>query len=316
MDMGNLVSDLLERFKLAGGQRLKKIIIIGAGILFLLLLVFISNKQGKKSVSYSKVSLMPIDAKKPKKGLNYEFIKFDTVKIPSFAPAENAFMEQSPAIQTLPLTESNRQYRNAPQSSPKPAISTASKVEPLLSPETSFSQTSQANKNPNMIVMNNMAENSVSSNGSPATYAGRQSALVKVVLPNRTPVANGSLVEARIIHEAKWGNVLLPRRTKLLGVASLFNRRVDIELREIVINDVSRTGGGRAYDLKRLQGLPYSPINSEAKRVLFEELRDAVAGVPVVGRVANRATMYDNLNQDVAELEEGLEFYFLIESIY
>jgi len=166
-----------------------------------------------------------------------------------------------------------------------------------------------------MIVTNNLAANPVGGSTSPTTFTGMQSALIKVVLPDRTPVANGSLVEARVLRDSKWGNVFIPRRTRLIGVATLFNRRVNIDFREIVINKTSRSCSGRAFDLKRLQGLPYSPVNSETKRALLEELRDAISGVPVVGRVANRATLTRDYTQDVSELDEGLEFYVLVNSI-
>jgi hypothetical protein len=130
-------------------------------------------------------------------------------------------------------------------------------------------------------------------------------------------VANGSLVEARVMRDAKLGNIYIPKRTKLIGIASLMNLRINIDFQEIYINDSNRACRGRAYDLKRLQGLSYSPVNSEAKRVLLEELRDAVSGVPVLGRVANRATYSANYyDQDVSVLDEGLEFYVMIESIY
>ena len=168
-----------------------------------------------------------------------------------------------------------------------------------------------------MIVTNNFSEGTVQSGDTPSTYTGRQAALLKFVLPNRTPVANGSLVEARLLRDSKWGNIYLPKRTKIIGVASLMNRRVNIDFQEIYISNNSRSCRGRAYDLKQLQGLPYSPVNSEAKRVLLEELRDAVAGVPVLGRVANRATYSANYyDQDVSVLDEGSEFYVLIESIH
>lgn len=315
--MGNLFSDLWERFKVNNNPGLKKLIIVGGGVVFLLLFMVVSNKQSKKNPSVSKVSLMPLEAKQQKRELNYEFIKFDTVKIPSFAPAaERSFMDQPLTIEPPLAATRNWQASRAQQSTPPANIAKANQVTPLPSSEPLVVASDNVNRNPNMIIMNNIGDNQLQHGGATTTFAGRQSLLIKLVLPNRTPVGNGSLVEARVLHECQYGNLTIPRRAKLIGIASLFNRRVDIQWREVIINDVSHSCSGRAYDLKRLQGLPYSPVSIEAKRVLLEELRDAVSGVPVVGRVANRATAYNDFNQDVAELEEGLEFYGLIESIY
>ncbi|MDZ7340249.1 MAG: hypothetical protein ONB27_02745 [candidate division KSB1 bacterium] len=315
--MGNLFSDLWERFKVNNNPGLKKLIIVGGGVLFLLLLMVVSNRQSKKNPAVSKVSLMPLEAKKPKRELNYEFIKFDTVKIPSFAPAaEKSFLDQPLALEPPPAVSRSWQSGSIKQSTHQANMAKANHVEPLPSSEPLVIAGDNVNRNPNMIIMNNMGENQLQSGGSPSTFSGRQSVLIKLVLPNRTPVGNGSLVEARVLHESHYGNLTIPRRAKLIGVASLFNRRVDIQWQEIIINEVSHSCSGRAYDLKRLQGLPYSPVSIEAKRVLLEELRDAVSGIPVVGRVANRASTYNDFNQEVAELEEGLEFYGFIESIY
>ena len=168
-----------------------------------------------------------------------------------------------------------------------------------------------------MIVMNNMQENQVHSGGfAGGGYGfGSQSALVKVVLADKTPVANGSVVVARVLRDSKWGDINIPRRSKLIGIASLFANRVNIEFREVVINDSSKSCNGRAYDLKQLEGLAYSPANSETKSIIMDELRNATTGVPVVGSVTSRAALSNNLIQEVAELDEGLEFYVLVTSI-
>ena len=169
-----------------------------------------------------------------------------------------------------------------------------------------------------MIVMNNMQENQVHSGGfggSAFGGLGSQSALVKVVLTDKTPVADGSVVVARVLRDSKWGDINIPRRSKLVGIASLTGNRVNIEFREIVINDSSKSCNGRAYDLKQMEGLAYSPANSETKSIIMDELRNATTGVPVVGSVTSRATLSNNFIQEVAELDEGLEFYVLITSI-
>jgi len=312
-------SELFERLKIARWSKIKKIVILSAGVFSLLLLVIIiSNKQSGKKPSFDKVTLIPGDTK-PKKDLNYEFIKFDTIKIPNFAPAGTPLVKPPQKIEPVLFTENAKQpdiaagtEKKTVKSKSKPA-----RIEPSSPQQPISFQPRAASQNPNMIVTNNLAENPVQSGSSTPTFTGMQSALLKAVLPNRTPVANGSLVEARVLRDAKWGNMFIPKRTKLIGVASLINQRVNIDFREIFINNVGRSCRGRGYDSKRLQGIPYSPVSSEAKRILLEELRDAVSGVPVLGRVANRATYSSSYyNQDVSVLDEGLEFYVLIESIY
>lgn len=306
----------LKEVKLPGRKRF--VILIGGFIFFFILMMVISNKGTQKKTSFQNVSIMPRESAKPKKELNYEFIKLDTIKMPSFAPSQEYQLTEMPVkSESFSISKDNIRPELQPttqRAAPQPPQVKSVSPQPQ---ESSIFQISSANRNPNMIVTNNMAENRESDNGSKSLYTGKQSALVKVMLPNRTPVASGSLVEARVLRDTNWGNMVIPRRAKLIGVASLFNRRVDIEFREIIINNNSRSCSGRAYDLKQLKGLPYSPVSSEAKRILFEELRDAVSGVPVVGKVANRATYSSNyLDQDISELDEGLEFYVLVESVY
>lgn len=311
-------SEVLERLGSTKLPKIKPIALIAvAFIAILLIVVIISNNGSAKKTSFNKVTILPTETK-PRKELDYEFIKFDTIKIPNFAQAEQQpKVEPPPKIEPILFTENSRTQTAKTGQVSKPARSEPVKLE-TITPEQAISfQPRTTSQNPNMIVTNNLAEGTVQSGGSPATYTGMQTALIKVVLPNRTPVANGSLVEARVLHDSRWANMFIPKRTKLIGVASLMNLRVNIDFQEIYINDNNRSCRGRAYDSKRLQGLSYSPVSSEAKRVLLEELRDAVAGVPVLGRVANRATYSANYySQDVSVLDEGLEFYVLIESIY
>ncbi len=316
MNMGRF-PELFERLKIARWPKIKKIVILTAGIVSLLFLIIIfSNRQVDKKPAFNKVSLIPMEAK-TKKELNYEFIKFDTIKIPDFTPMETPVVEPPGKIEPILFTEDSKHPSIETGTIKKSAKSKPKTIEPLLPEQPISFQPRATSQNPNMIVTNNLSENPVQSGTTTPKFTGLQSTLLKVVLPNRTPVANGSLVEARVLRDGKWGNVFIPKRAKLIGIASLFNRRVNIEFREIMINDVSRSCRGRAYDLKRLQGLPYSPVSSEAKRILLEELRDMVSGVPVVGRAANRATYSSSYyDQDVSELDEGLEFFVLVESIY
>jgi hypothetical protein len=317
MNMGRF-SEVLERLKGMNLSRVKQVVfVVTAFIMIMLIIVIVSNKGSAKKTPYTKVTILPT-MDKPKKELDYEFIKFDTIKMPNFDPVEQPIAEPPRQIDPVVFTENIDQPKVTSGTVKKSANSNSTEVE-STSPEPAISFQSRAvNQNPNMIVTNNLAEGAVQNGSTPSSsYAGLQSTLVKVVLPNRTPVANGSLVEARVLRDSKWGNVFIPKRTKIIGVASLMNRRVTIDFQEIYISDNSRSCRGRAFDSKRLLGLSYSPVNSEAKRVALEELRDAVSGVPVLGRVADRATYStDYYDQDVSVLDEGLEFYVLIESVY
>lgn len=318
--MGNLLTEILERLHLNKARLLRKLIIWGG--LFILLIIFLMrsvSEPSKPDTAYAKVTLGPREAQNVQPKLNYNFIKIDTVKIPSFKPEVEPLPGTREVMEPLALNRTELASAPAPEKKqvvPQPARSRAIPDEPVFGTDPNRQVTTSNGKNPNMIVLSNLAESSFGSSGNTSTFSGHESALVKVMLPNRTPIANGSLVEARVLHDTKSGSTIIPRRTRLIGVASLYNRRVEIDLREIILNDVTRTCSGRAFDLKKLRGIPYSPVTSEVKRALMEEVRDAVSGVPVVGRVANRTTMYNDMNQDVSELEEGLEFYFLIESIY
>lgn len=317
MNMGRL-SELAERVREMNLPKMKRLLIGVIGLVSVLLIfVIISNKNATKRPLYTKVSILPTEMK-AKKELDYEFIKFDTIKIPNFEPAEQQpLVEPSPKLEPIQFTENTASPSIRTGQVSQATRSAPARLENIApEPEIAF-QPRAISQNPNMIVTSNLAEGTVQGSGAPSTYAGLQSVLIKVVLPNRTPVANGSLVEARVLRDAKWGNVYIPRRTKLIGVASLMNLRINIDFQEIYINDSNRSCRGRAYDLKRLPGISYSPVNSEAKRVLLEELRDAVSGIPVLGRVANRATYSANYyDQEVSVLDEGLEFYVMIESIY
>ena len=317
MNMGRF-SEVLERLKSMNLSRMKQLV-IGAAVFFMIIfiVVIVSNNGSAKKTPYTKVTILPT-MEKPKKELDYEFIKFDTIKIPNFDPAEESIVEPPRQINPVVFAENSDQPKVTTTTVKKQANSDPIKIEPTSNePAISF-QSRSANQNPNMIVTNTLAEGAGQNGGASfSSYAGLQSTLVKVVLPNRMPVANGSLVEARVLRDSKWGNVFIPKRTKIIGIASLMNQRVNIDFQEIFINNNSRSCRGRAFDLKNLQGLSYSPVNSEAKRVLLDELRDAVSGVPVLGRVANRATYStDYYEQDVSVLDEGLEFYVLIESVY
>ncbi len=292
--------EIMNRMNFSEWPRRKKLVVGAACALMLLIcLIAVSIMQLSQEEPLDQVTLMPNATPEPK-DLEYDFIKVDTIAITNFPRNEAPQpIAEKPATREPERKRKTTVFR--PQKKSAPAPKTTAKA-PM-----------RVNKNPNMIVHNTIGK----SDGSPdaSALASEQATLVKVVLPDRTPVANGSLVEARVVRDAQWGELTIPRRTRMIGIASMFNRRVNIDFRQIILEDDNRSLSGRAYDLKRLQGLPYSPVNSETRRILLDELRDATLGVPIVGRVAQRSTLSNNLNQDVSELEEGLEFYVLINSI-
>ncbi len=317
MNMGRF-SDRFEQLRNIKLPRMKPLVMGGlAFVVVLLVMVIISTKGPSKKPTVRKVNLVPTEARpRSRPTLDYEFIKFDSIKIPHFPPAEQP-VAATPAIEPVSFQQPIEPPRQANSSVRATNRNEAARFETSRSEPIISFEPKTISQNPNMIVTNNLAQVAGTSGSGPAVFTGLQAALIKVILPNRTPVANGSLVEARVVRDSKWGNVVIPKRTKLLGIASLMNLRVHIDFQEIYLNGTSHSCRGRAYDLKRLQGLAYSPVSSEAKRVLLEELRDAVAGVPVLGRVANRAAYSANYyDQEASVLDEGLEFYVLIESIY
>lgn len=310
----NAVKQFVDQLGIDKWPTRKKIIIGIAGFIMLFTILFaVSFYQVTSESDSPKVNLLPRD-KKPAKDLSYDFIKLDTLSMPTFPRAEEP-------QKTAPMVDNNYEPRKElpvePKNKSKP-VSTPSQPTP---PPASFNYSppqASVNKNPNMIVMNNMQENQVHKSGiaGGGFGYGSQSALIKVVLADKTPVASGSVVIARVLKDSKWGDINIPRRAKLVGIASLFSGRVNIDFREIVINDSSKSCNGRAYDLKQLEGLAYSQVNSETQQILKEELRNATTGIPVVGSVTSRVASPGNFTQEVAQLDEGLEFYVLITSIF
>ncbi|MEK7728414.1 MAG: hypothetical protein AAB354_08365, partial [candidate division KSB1 bacterium] len=204
--------------------------------------------------------------------------------------------ERSPATQTR--TESAR----------RPA---QSEPEVTSTPRYFSSSNNVVDRNPNMIVYSSLASNQVAG----GSVLGLQSALLKVILPEKTAVTNNSLVEARVMAETSLGGVNIPRRAQLIGTASLQNSRVEITFREIRINGVTHSCSGRAFDLKKLPGLPYTPLDAATRKVVLDELRSAASAIPIVGRYANQ-TEINPFNEEVARLEEGQEFYVQITNIF
>jgi hypothetical protein len=67
--------------------------------------------------------------------------------------------------------------------------------------------------------------------------------------------------------------------------------------------------------LKSLPGIPYLPLDAKAKQIVIEELKSAAASVPIVGRYLNQSDV-NPFNEEVATLDDGLEFYALVTNIF
>lgn len=240
----------------------------------------------------------------PPRSLDYQIIKVDTIPfghltMPNVSPS--SLSSQKPAGQA-PISRPEQNGRMPAQ-------------EQIAAPPTSGVSPRAAGRGQegNMIVVSTLDQQP------PGTaiggFSGLQSVRVKVILPQKTPVMNGSLVEARVMKDERLGKVEIPRRAQLLGICNLQNNRVQIEFREIRIKDATYTCSGRAYDLKLLPGIPYLPLDAKAKQVILEELKSAAAGVPIVGRYLNQSEV-NPFTEEITTLDEGLEFYALINSVF
>ena len=209
--------------------------------------------------------------------------------------------QAQPAKPTAQITDAQKtSAKKAQEQSQSSRVTTASSAPAAV-----------VDRNPNMIVHSNLGANQVSSN----QVFGLQSVLLKVILPDETSITNNSLVEARVMKDERWGNIEIPKRSQLLGRARLQNSRVEITFHQIQIQGVTRTVSGRAFDLKRIPGIPYTPLQGPTRQVVLDELRSVAASLPIVGRLANQPEI-NPLNQEVTSLEEGLEFYVEITNIF
>ncbi|MCA9740889.1 conjugative transposon protein TraM, partial [candidate division KSB1 bacterium] len=170
--------------------------------------------------------------------------------------------------------------------------------------------------NSNMIIVDRSQQQQTLTGGTiSGGITGLQSARLKLLVVERTPVTNGSLVEARVMNDASYGNIEITRRSQILGTARLQNNRIEIDFREIRTDGKTYTCTGRAYDLKNLPGIPYNPLSTNAKQALLDEFKSAASGVPLVGRIVNQPN-FNPVTDELAALDEGMEFYGLITSIY
>lgn len=304
----------LERifFETRQGQRRLKpqmvmLVSVAGFIVFVLfvLMLYQSNANAKKPMA------TPFAARPslPQQQLSYDIIKLDTISLGDYyKPNEPPPMIPAtrPEERTLVMTPQREQTQTAAPAAQRVAPSTAPAAQEFPSAPLTVPSSGRS-----MIVHSTLESNQLSTTGA----LGLQSVLLKVMLPDQTPVTNNSLVLARVISEGQWGSVEIPRRAQLLGVATLQNSRVEIQFREIRINGVTRSCTGRAYDLKRLPGIPYTPLDDKTRKVVLDELRSLASGIPIVGRYAADQEVTP-FNQEVTTLEEGLEFYAQLTNIF
>jgi hypothetical protein len=283
-----------------GRRRLKpRMLMLGIVSAFLIFVYLISVTQRRSAQNQFGPGPFVTQQAPPPRSLDYQIVKVDTIPFSSLnMPAERT---GSPTSQNplKPTAEGGGR--------------TAAREQANASPSSSTQGSGIGGSSP-MIVVSTLDQQG-QAGGSLSALPGAQTVRIKVILPQKTPVMNGSLVEARVMRDERLGKFEIPRRSQLLGFCTLQNNRVQIEFRELRIKDVSHTCSGRAYDLKLLPGIPYLPLDAKAKQAIVDELKSAASGVPVLGRYLNQQEI-NPFTDEITTLEEGLEFYALVSSIF
>lgn len=295
-------------FESHGGQRRFKphvvmLTSVGAFALFFLTVILLSrqNAEGRKAPE-----VYVVGPSLPQKELPYDFVHVDTIPYGSHV---------------RPMTESQQPAPAVIQKTPAPTGETASTSRQAAQPAATHkfnyvAPPATATRSPagsrNMIVLSDYNNTRSVSGGS---RVGLQSVLLKVMLPSKTSIRNNSLVDARVIKGGTWGNVEIPRRSQLLGRARLQNSRVQIIFDQLRIGDRTHSCNGRAYDLKNLEGLPYAPLGDRTRQIVYDQLKNTVSGVPIVGDLAKQPDV-NPFNEEAATLEEGLEFFIEINNVF
>jgi hypothetical protein len=277
-----------------GRRRMKpQMIMLGIVALFAVFVFFFVFAQRESAQGRKKPGPFVMHKAPPPKNLDYQIVKIDTIPfshpmLPAASPPSTSSARTISPSERGSAATGGREYAAPPH-------------------------VGGASDGGSMIVVSSL--NQPQSAGTIGSLTGLHSVRLKVILPDRTPVTNGSLVEARVMKDEVWGNIEIPRRSSLLGICNLQSNRVQIDFREIRIKGVTYTCGGRAYDLKSLPGIPYLPLDAKARQIVVEELKSAAAGVPIVGRYLNQSDV-NPFNEEVTTLDEGLEFYALITNIF
>ena len=315
------MASFLYKF-LSGKSKLKpQVIIIGA--LMVVAVFAISVVSAYRDAAQQKQrpsNPFTVQPAPPKRDLDYKIIKVDSIAYGSSLASQqqqhNAAMpnrqSNTPAQNPEPQTQTSKQQEQVqrPVRTQQQRSSTPSYASAALNPRRT------ASSNSNMIIVDRSQQQQTLTGGTiSGGITGLQSTRLKLLVVERTPVTNGSLVEARVMNDASYGNIEITRRSQILGTARLQNNRIEIDFREIRTDGKTYTCTGRAYDLKNLPGIPYNPLSTNAKQALLDEFKSAASGVPLVGRIVNQPN-FNPVTDELAALDEGMEFYGLITSIY
>jgi len=312
------LNDLITKFLRGGGRIKPQVIMISAvaSLAVLLFLVLISMR--KSATTGPRSSPFRMRVAKPSKPLDYEIIKMDTIpfnKMVGYSkPASRKPRSTSPVAEKKSRAEATR---SKPVSKPRPK-----RTAPGYQSTPQFYETKTITPGVagDMIIVNKLGKQSGNVASTAPTsyrrgYAGTRNVRLKVILPQRTPVVTGSLVEVRVVHDSRFGDLYIPKRSQLTGIATIQRSRVNIRFNELKIQDETYNCAGEAYDLKLVPGLEYNALSESTKKALFDELRSAAWTVPFVGRIVNEPG-FDPLSTEVTTLDEGTEFYAVIRSIF
>ena len=311
------MASFLYKFLSGKGKLKPQVIIIGA--LMVIAVFAISMLSAYRDAAQQKQrpsNPFAVQPAPPKRDLDYKIVRVDSIPYGNLATQnqpqtntptgmQNNSAAQKQASQPVQQQPPVRQSRPNQQ----PAASSSSPSSVLNSGRTQRS-------NSNMIIVDRSQQQQTLTGGTiSGGITGLQSTRLKLLIVERTPVTNGSLVEARVMNDASYGNIAIPRRSQILGTARLQNNRIEIDFREIRFEGKTYSCTGRAYDLKNLPGIPYNPLSTNAKQALLDEFKSAASGVPLVGRIVNQPN-FNPVTDELAALDEGLEFYALITSIF
>jgi len=286
-----------------GRRRLKpRMLMLGIVSAFLIFVYLISVTQRRSAKNQFGSGPFATQQAQSPRSLDYQIVKVDTIPFSNL----NMPTDRSGSMASQNPLKTNGDART--QSGGRVAAREQSNA------SSSSTQGSGVGGSSPMIVVSTLDQQG-QAGGSLSAVPGAQTVRIKVILPQKTPVMNGSLVEARVMRDERLGKLEIPRRSLLLGFCTLQNNRVQIEFRELRIKEVSRTCSGRAYDLKLLPGIPYLPLDVKAKQAIVDELKSAASGVPILGRYLNQSEI-NPFTDEITTLEEGLEFYALISSVF
>lgn len=303
----SLINSMIYKAFSGKGRMKPQVVVIGFLSFLALFAIFLIAAQRDAARRQTPAAPFLTQKAPPTKALDYKIIEIDTI------PYGQITLPRQQRKASRPAAPARVQAAQPPRVR-KPAVQKPSRVPVRRRSSQSSTATGTGG---DMIVLNKLGQASASA-ASPyagSGFSGLQSVRLKVILPQKTPVTNGSLVEARVIKAAKFGNLEIPRRARLLGLTRLQNNRIQIDFREIRINGRTYSCSGRAFDLKFLPGIQYNPLPARARQVLLEELKSSASGVPVLGRLINRPD-FNPVTDEITALDEGQEFYALITSIF